>query len=324
MPPGLGDKATSAGYHQLGVSRPPIEVENLPTPEKAFKVGRIGFEELILFVIGPSLIALGISPGSGEWLLGPIAVAQYGFKGIGWIIIVSAVLQIFYNVEPARFTVSTGEPAVAAFGRAPPGYLLWVPLALFSPSLCILMGRRAVNAGVGLFSFFTGRPYLPGEFETAGLPGIALLFITFWFGLLGQEIESTIELVLGASAAFERLPPMRWREEREKIVAAGCDDFVRKPCREEEIIEVVAGHLGVSCLYEWEQERMASVEQRAAWRPEQFAALPADLRISLHQASIGLDPDRILVLIEEIGVLDASIGGNDFAAKVRQVLDRLE
>jgi hypothetical protein len=71
----------------------------------------------------------------------------------------------------------------------------------------------------------------------------------------------------------------------------------------------MARHLGVSYLYEGEQEQTESVERRAAWRPEQFAALPGDLRISLHQACIELDTDRILVLIEQIGVLDASIGG---------------
>ena len=49
--------------------------------------------------LGPSLIALGISIGSGEWLLGPQAVGQYGFVGVGWVILISAVLQTFYNVE---------------------------------------------------------------------------------------------------------------------------------------------------------------------------------------------------------------------------------
>ena len=56
--------------YQLGVSRPPLVVTDLPEPEEVFKVPRIGAKEAITKVIGPSLIALGISIGSGEWLLG--------------------------------------------------------------------------------------------------------------------------------------------------------------------------------------------------------------------------------------------------------------
>jgi hypothetical protein len=112
----------AARYHQIGVSRPALEIEDLPTPEEAFKVKRIGWEELILVVLGPSIIALGVAIGSGEWLLGPLNVGTYGFKGIGWVILVSILLQVFYNVELARFTIATGEPPIVAFGRVPPGF----------------------------------------------------------------------------------------------------------------------------------------------------------------------------------------------------------
>src|SRR5512137_2551135 len=109
---------------QIGTSRPPLEVVDLPTPEEVFKVKRIGLEEIILFVIGPSLIALGISIGSGEWISGPLAVSKSGFIGVGWVILVSAILQVFYNVELGRFTVATGETPVVAFGRTRPGFKL--------------------------------------------------------------------------------------------------------------------------------------------------------------------------------------------------------
>jgi len=39
-------------------------------------------------------------------------------------------------------------------------------------------------------------------------------------------------------------------EEKEIILAAGCDGFIRKPYREEEIFEVMAGHLGLNYLYQ--------------------------------------------------------------------------
>ncbi len=202
MPRESGDMAIAAKHRQIGVSMPPLEVEDLPAPEEVFKLKRIGFEELVLFVLGPSLIALGISLGSGEWLLGPLAVGKYGFRGIGWVILASAALQVFYNVELARFTVATGEPAVVAFGRVPPGYLLWIPLALFALSLSFLVGGWAVNAGASLFVLFTGRPYLPEELEIVRLLGLALLLFSSLFVLFGQKIEKTLEIVLGTSVVF--------------------------------------------------------------------------------------------------------------------------
>src|SRR5437016_11391436 len=111
---------------------PPLPVTDLPEPEEVFHIkGRIGPKQLVLYVLGPSMIALGISIGSGEWLVGPRTVGGAGgFVGIGWVVLVSALLQVFYNVELGRFTVATGEAPVVAFGRVPPGFLLWTPLAV--------------------------------------------------------------------------------------------------------------------------------------------------------------------------------------------------
>jgi hypothetical protein len=91
-----------AGTIQIGVSRPPLPLGDIPTPEEVFDKPRIGPKELFTCVLGPSMIALGVSIGSGEWLLGPLGFGKYGFIGLGFLVSVSAVLQIFYNVENAR------------------------------------------------------------------------------------------------------------------------------------------------------------------------------------------------------------------------------
>ena len=105
----LRDEADVRGSYPLGVSRPPLEIADLPTPEEVFGVQTIGARDVIKFAIGPSLIALGISIGSGEWLLGPLGVGQYGFVGIGWVITLSIILQTIYNIEHARYVTATGE-----------------------------------------------------------------------------------------------------------------------------------------------------------------------------------------------------------------------
>jgi len=121
--------------YELGTSRPALGVTDLPDPEEVFGVRRLGFSQIIKYAIGPSLIALGISIGSGEWLLGPQAVGQYGFIGVGWVILVSALLQTFYNVECSRYVMATGEVPVVGWGRVPPGYLLWVPFSVVAVTL---------------------------------------------------------------------------------------------------------------------------------------------------------------------------------------------
>jgi len=96
-----------ATTHPLGTSRPALAVDDLPEPEEVFGVRRIGPRELFMYALGPSLIALGISIGSGEWLLGPQAVGQYGFIGVGWVILVSALLQTFC---PCSWSSSRSSP----------------------------------------------------------------------------------------------------------------------------------------------------------------------------------------------------------------------
>jgi signal transduction histidine kinase/DNA-binding response OmpR family regulator len=107
-------------------------------------------------------------------------------------------------------------------------------------------------------------------------------------------------------------------EERKPILAAGCDDVVRKPYREQELFEVMARHLGLKYVYEKEGNQLSPAGSKAAIRPERWAALPLELLTQLHQAAVALDTTRTLALIGRITELDASIGSllNDLATKL--------
>jgi two-component system sensor histidine kinase/response regulator len=97
-------------------------------------------------------------------------------------------------------------------------------------------------------------------------------------------------------------------EERERILAAGCDDFVRKPFREQEIFEVMARHLGLQYVYA--EAPVAPVDEmktEAQVTPQQLAALPADLRRLLHAAVVELDKERILALSQQVKPIDAQM-----------------
>ena len=61
-----------------------------------------------------------------------------------------------------------------------------------------------------------------------------------------------------------------FEEDRIQVLAAGCDDFVRKPYRAEEIFAALAQHLGARFTYEEE-----TVAPRAVLRRANLAVLPA-------------------------------------------------
>ena len=179
---------------QIGVSRPELPLDDLPEPETVFNVRRIGFKELLTLVLGPSMIALGVSIGSGEWLLGPMAVAKYGFIGIGWVILVSAVLQTFYNVEVARYTVATGEVPIVGFTRTPPGGRFWVALTLLVIYMGWIWGGWTAAAGQSIFTLVTGRPNTPGELEIVRIIGIGLMIAALCMFIFGKKISRTLEV----------------------------------------------------------------------------------------------------------------------------------
>jgi hypothetical protein len=181
------------GTQQLGVSRPPLAVEDLPEPEQVFGVSKIGPRQLFMYALGPSLIALGISIGSGEWLLGPQAVGQFGFVGVGWVILISAVLQTFYNVEISRYVMATGEAPVVGWGRVPPGYLLWAPLSVFVIIFAFIAGGWAAAAGQGVYALVHGE-IAPSGAEEPRIWAIALLVLVFLLTLFAKRIHRSLEL----------------------------------------------------------------------------------------------------------------------------------
>jgi hypothetical protein len=183
---------------QIGVSRPALTLDDLPTPEQVFNKPRIGVREIVTVVLGPSMIALGASLGSGEWLLGPLAFGKYGFMGLGWLIVISGILQVLYNVENARYTIATGEVPIVGFSRTPPGFKFWIPATLFIIVIGWIWGGWAAAAGQSIFALFAGRAAEaanPVEVEAYRLIAVGLMFLSLLIYTFGKKIARTLELV---------------------------------------------------------------------------------------------------------------------------------
>lgn len=183
---------------QIGVSRPALPLTDIPTPEEVFNKPKIGGKELITCVLGPSMIALGVSIGSGEWLLGPLGFGRYGFIGLGFLCVISAVLQTFYNVENARYTLATGEVPIVGFQRCPPGFKFWATASLLIMYVGWIWGGWAAAAGQSLYGIFTGRAVdlrAPGVLQTVRIIAIGLMLLSFVLYLFGKKITRTLEAI---------------------------------------------------------------------------------------------------------------------------------
>ena len=101
--------------------------------------------------------------------------------------------------------------------------------------------------------------------------------------------RSTIIIALTASA-FE--------EERELVLAEGCDDYVRKPFRQDEIADKLARRLGAQFLYEGEASRQ--VEPGQSQGALDLAGLPAQELSDLKQAALEADAGKIMRLADRI------------------------
>ena len=67
-------------------------------------------------MLGPSVILLGLSIGSGEFVLWPRLTAEFGYS-LFWACWLGVTLQFFLNMEIERWTLATGESAVVGFVR---------------------------------------------------------------------------------------------------------------------------------------------------------------------------------------------------------------
>jgi CheY-like chemotaxis protein len=105
--------------------------------------------------------------------------------------------------------------------------------------------------------------------------------------------QATVIIALTASA-FE--------EQRTMILSAGCDDFVRKPFREEVLLEKIATYLGVRYLYEDLSQPTSQKlgEKVEVLTPEALAVMPKEWRSQLYLAAKGCNDEEILTLIEQI------------------------
>jgi PAS domain S-box-containing protein len=116
--------------------------------------------------------------------------------------------------------------------------------------------------------------------------------------------QTTVIVALTASAL---------EEEKAMILAAGCDDFVRKPFRQQELFAKLIEHLGVQFLYAESNWQSATLHPQANQSDDHtltadcLSAMPTNWVRQLHQAATLADEEFVSQLIAQIPASHAQL-----------------
>ena len=113
----------------------------------------------------------------------------------------------------------------------------------------------------------------------------------------------------GARTKIVALTAHALEEEKRTILAAGCDDLVRKPFRELEIFEMLSRHLRLKFLYaDAPRSKTAPEPPGPASSTRQVEGLPAELLRDLRKSVIELDTARTQALLKNVADHNAALG----------------
>jgi hypothetical protein len=185
MPPAVNPSHAPSAPHGL---LPAWGVRELPAPP-AFTFPNVAR------TIGPGIIGLGIAIGSGEWLLGPSIVARYG-PTLLWVTTVSVLLQVFLNIEMARYTMYTGEPIMIGYMRTNPGPGFWGGVYSVLTFLQIGWPGWALSGATAASALLLGRLPAAADAWLVKLVGYATFGIVVVVLTFGRKIERNLEYAM--------------------------------------------------------------------------------------------------------------------------------
>jgi hypothetical protein len=159
----------------------------LPVPPSPTGLGWLG-------AVGPGVIVLGLSIGSGEFLLGPAVFVRHGLTLL-WVTTVAVILQAVFNTEVMRYTLATGEPLFTGFMRTRPSSTAWA--WFYTVLYCLQFGWPAFagTAAGAIFFLFAGQLPVAGDAPDIYYIGVGIFLACALVLLTGRRIERTLELL---------------------------------------------------------------------------------------------------------------------------------
>jgi hypothetical protein len=140
------------------------------------------------------VIALGVSIGSGEFLLGPAAFGQHGVSLL-WVVLIAIAFQTVFNTEVMRYTLATGEPVFAGFMRTRPSSTLWAWVYVALYFLQVGWPAWAGTAAAAIFFLVVQRLPETADASTTYFIGAATFLAVVVILSVGRRIEHTLEVL---------------------------------------------------------------------------------------------------------------------------------
>ncbi|MGZ5051710.1 MAG: ATP-binding protein [Methylobacter sp.] len=125
-----------------------------------------------------------------------------------------------------------------------------------------------------------------------------------------ESAQAIRQLHEGKQVKIIAVTASAFMEQRDEMLEAGMDDFIRKPYRASEIYDCLSRHLGLEFIYENVSEphdHNEQQDQELALTPEMLTLLPNGLRQDLLDALESLDSERIDEIIEQIAPYDRQL-----------------
>lgn len=147
-----------------------MSIKKLPTPPKSF-----------ITLLGPGIVLVAMGLGSGEYILWPYLVSQFGF-GVIWGAVVGILFQYFVSNESGRYTLIAGNSVFIGFKKLSFLFPTWFILSTF-----LSFGWPGI---IGTGGEILGR--LLGVEEHKWLTIVMLISIGLIF-TIGGKVYSTLE-----------------------------------------------------------------------------------------------------------------------------------
>jgi len=146
---------------------------------------------------GPGAVLVGLSIGAGEIIIWPMTIATYG-ASMAWAAVLGVFLQIWINLEVARWTIATGETVYTGYSRLWRGF---GPVFIGLTIVGWLTPAWAQVSGSALKALAVGPGFGAGTFWGSNTCWTMVTFAAVVGLLFGpkfvyQSVERTIEILV--------------------------------------------------------------------------------------------------------------------------------
>ena len=104
----------------------------------------------------------------------------------------------------------------------------------------------------------------------------------------------------GGRVKIIALTASTYEEEKAIVMAAGCNDYVQKPFKEDDIFTMMHNHLGIKYVYQEIKGKARKIDPEEALGSDKLKTLPNDLLNKLEKLAVRARAMEIEELIEEI------------------------